>query len=494
MTEQLFPSGPLNMPMHRNNLMPLNSILLAPQAPPHAQGSQTQAPNPQHFPQPPQPRLLVVSNCPRDLTRREATLIFLLVADDVVLVDVKDGNVVAAFKLPLTCVTTGKLLDGKQIFGTDYAPVQVECDPQPPVAQFGNMRLDPKILPPTLAQPVGPNKLSSRLRFVFSDPFSGLAPTHLDLLELGQQQPLMFDQLAPLLDPWGPVNLAPRTPAVSTPFDWGQQNGSQNGQDRRRTLLAFFNNHPPQLGQHQHFQGLGQAQTPPGQGLSPQNPPQQNQGQNQPQPPSQAFAGSQPAPPPQPQQPPTMAAAVANPPPPKEPLPQPLPPEQAREPKKDVPDLLLLARVPPPANPADQNPPCNTLYVGNLPPDAIEAELRTLFSPQKGFRRLLFRTKNSLLLGSGLGLSHNHGPMCFVEFEDVAHATRALAELYGRALPRPNGGNSKGGIRLSFSKNPLGVRGPGNPRRTLANPAPLSLLTPQNGGVGNYGYLHYHVK
>ena len=102
--------------------------------------------------------------------------------------------------------------------------------------------------------------------------------------------------------------------------------------------------------------------------------------------------------------------------------------------------------------------------------------------------------------------------MCFVEFEDVAHATRALAELYGRALPRPNGGNGKGGIRLSFSKNPLGVRGPGNPRRTSTNPAPNGLsqsqqqqqlqlqlqlqLQQQQGSSsgGNYGYSNYHQK
>lgn len=121
-------------------------------------------------------------------------------------------------------------------------------------------------------------------------------------------------------------------------------------------------------------------------------------------------------------------------------------------------DLSLLARVPPPANPADQNPPCNTLYVGNLPPDATEQELRQLFSSQKGFRRLSFRNKNN----NGNG----HGPMCFVEFEDVTLATRALAELYGRQLPRSTGSHSnKGGIRLSFSKNPLGVRGP-NSRRS----------------------------
>jgi RNA recognition motif-containing protein len=98
-------------------------------------------------------------------------------------------------------------------------------------------------------------------------------------------------------------------------------------------------------------------------------------------------------------------------------------------------------RVLPPANPADQNPPCNTLYVGNLPPDTSEEELKELFSTRKGYKRLCFRTKAN-------------GPMCFVEFEDVAHATRALEELYGFGLSN----SVKGGIRLSFSKNPLGVR------------------------------------
>lgn len=130
-------------------------------------------------------------------------------------------------------------------------------------------------------------------------------------------------------------------------------------------------------------------------------------------------------------------------------------------------DLSLLARIPPPANPADQNPPCNTLYVGNLPSDATEQELRQLFSNQYGFRRLSFRNKNSN--GSG----HGHGPMCFVEFEDVSFATRALVELYGSQLPRSTV-NTKGGIRLSFSKNPLGVRGPSNRRNTNNSAASIT--------------------
>lgn len=95
----------------------------------------------------------------------------------------------------------------------------------------------------------------------------------------------------------------------------------------------------------------------------------------------------------------------------------------------------------PPANPADQNPPCNTLYVGNLPVDTSEEELKALFSKQRGYKRLCFRTKQN-------------GPMCFVEFEDVSFATKALNELYGHLLHN----SVKGGIRLSFSKNPLGVR------------------------------------
>lgn len=104
-------------------------------------------------------------------------------------------------------------------------------------------------------------------------------------------------------------------------------------------------------------------------------------------------------------------------------------------------------------NPGDQNPPINTLYVGNLPsspppagypPNYLEEELRELFGRHPGYRKLCFRQKNN-------------GPMCFVEFEDVRHATNALHELQGNTL---NGLVKGGGIRLSYSKNPLGVRTP----------------------------------
>ena len=90
-----------------------------------------------------------------------------------------------------------------------------------------------------------------------------------------------------------------------------------------------------------------------------------------------------------------------------------------------------------------ENLPCNTLYVGNLSSKASEDELRALFRNCLGYRRLSFRPKCK-------------GPMCFVEFEDIACATVALETLYGTliscSIP------SKGGIRLSYSKNPLGFR------------------------------------
>jgi hypothetical protein len=124
----------------------------------------------------------------------------------------------------------------------------------------------------------------------------------------------------------------------------------------------------------------------------------------------------------------------------------------------------------PPVNPADQNPPCNTLYVGNLPLDTSEEELKAMFSKQRGYKRLCFRTKQN-------------GPMCFVEFENVTHATKALNELYG--LPLHN--SIKGGIRLSFSKNPLGVRS-GQATGPPANgpmPSMNGVMTTPGNGFGS---------
>ncbi|KAN0063970.1 hypothetical protein ACQY0O_003576 [Thecaphora frezii] len=94
----------------------------------------------------------------------------------------------------------------------------------------------------------------------------------------------------------------------------------------------------------------------------------------------------------------------------------------------------------------DNHPPGNTLFVGNLPSSAsnvvlvqIEDQLRSVFSSRRGFRQFSFRLKSN-------------GPMCFVEFDDVHCASAAMSELNGNSL---GGAIKNGGIRLSFSKNPL---------------------------------------
>ncbi|KAG5459046.1 MAG: hypothetical protein BJ554DRAFT_614 [Olpidium bornovanus] len=110
-------------------------------------------------------------------------------------------------------------------------------------------------------------------------------------------------------------------------------------------------------------------------------------------------------------------------------------------------------------NPGDQNPPCNTLYVGNLPLNTNEEELCLLFSRRRGYKRMCFKPKAN-------------GPMCFVEFDDVVCSTQgkpsegvlrrsfvvrreaALHDLQGIMLAN----SVKNGVRLSYSKNPLGVR------------------------------------
>ncbi|KAJ3849380.1 hypothetical protein EV368DRAFT_47424 [Lentinula lateritia] len=114
---------------------------------------------------------------------------------------------------------------------------------------------------------------------------------------------------------------------------------------------------------------------------------------------------------------------------------------------------MLSSTLPGLVSGVDQNPPINTLYVGNLPisppplgypPDILEESLRELFRTRPGYKRLSFKQKST-------------GPMCFVEFEDVNAATRTINELYGNTL---NGLVKGGGIRLSYSKNPLGIRTP----------------------------------
>ncbi|KII95306.1 hypothetical protein PLICRDRAFT_209958 [Plicaturopsis crispa FD-325 SS-3] len=131
----------------------------------------------------------------------------------------------------------------------------------------------------------------------------------------------------------------------------------------------------------------------------------------------------------------------------------------------------------------DQNPPINTLYVGNLPtsqapagypPNYLEESLRELFQRRQGYRKLCYRHKPA-------------GPMCFVEFDDVAYATKALNDLYGNTL---NGLIKGGGIRLSYSKNPLGVRTPTSASSDASGfRSDATPIANGNGNGGSFGYM-----
>ncbi|KAI3433541.1 hypothetical protein D9Q98_003351 [Chlorella vulgaris] len=85
------------------------------------------------------------------------------------------------------------------------------------------------------------------------------------------------------------------------------------------------------------------------------------------------------------------------------------------------------------------NPPCNTLFIGNLGDATNEAEMRSLFSHQPGFQQLK-------LVRGQKGLS------CFIEFADIPTAMAVHDAQQGAILST----SDRGGIRIQYSKNPFG--------------------------------------
>lgn len=87
------------------------------------------------------------------------------------------------------------------------------------------------------------------------------------------------------------------------------------------------------------------------------------------------------------------------------------------------------------------NPPCNTLFIGNLGDNTNEQELRALLSSQPGYRQMkMVRGPKSTT--------------AFVEFSDVSSAIMVHSALQGAVLAS----SDRGGIRVQYSKNPFGRR------------------------------------
>lgn len=87
------------------------------------------------------------------------------------------------------------------------------------------------------------------------------------------------------------------------------------------------------------------------------------------------------------------------------------------------------------------NPPCNTLFIGNLGENINEEELRGLFSVQPGFKQMKV-------------LRQERHTVCFIEFEDVNSATNVHHNLQGAVIPS----SGSVGMRIQYSKNPFGKR------------------------------------
>ncbi|GBG87938.1 hypothetical protein CBR_g46305 [Chara braunii] len=109
------------------------------------------------------------------------------------------------------------------------------------------------------------------------------------------------------------------------------------------------------------------------------------------------------------------------------------------------------ARYAPVQNTKD-NPPCNTLFIGNLGEMTSESELRSLFSSQPGFRQMKV-------------LRQAASTVCFVEFVDINSAMLVHTNLQGAVLSTMYSKNPFGKKRdgMAGSGSPGGTPPPGGP-------------------------------
>ncbi|KAE8664538.1 hypothetical protein F3Y22_tig00112759pilonHSYRG00020 [Hibiscus syriacus] len=106
------------------------------------------------------------------------------------------------------------------------------------------------------------------------------------------------------------------------------------------------------------------------------------------------------------------------------------------------------------------NPPCNTLFIGNLGENINEEELRGLFSAQPGFKQMKI-------------LRQERHTVCFSNLQDLNSASNVHHSLQGAVIPS----SGSVGMRIQYSKNPFGRRKDSNysVASPSANGAPPAL-------------------
>jgi len=146
-----------------------------------------------------------------------------------------------------------------------------------------------------------------------------------------------------------------------------------------------------------------------------------------------------------------------------------------------APGLLQGAPPPPryaPVKNEKDNPPCNTLFIGNLGENVVDDEIRAVFGPQPGFQQLK-------VVRSPRGIS------AFIEFSDVTTATSAHESQQGLIL----GSSDRGPIRVQYSKNPFGRKRDGATQGQMMGgmPTPPPGMLPASAVPVNTMYGPYAV-
>jgi hypothetical protein len=123
---------------------------------------------------------------------------------------------------------------------------------------------------------------------------------------------------------------------------------------------------------------------------------------------------------------------------------------------------------PPGADRNTDNPPCDTLFIGNLSQRTTEADVEAYFRNLMGDR----------FAACKLSRSGTNRVSAFVQFVDVATAEEVHASQQGVEMP----GSDRGPMRIQFSKNALGEFGK---RRREEAAAAAAAASGSPGGPGH---------
>ncbi len=115
------------------------------------------------------------------------------------------------------------------------------------------------------------------------------------------------------------------------------------------------------------------------------------------------------------------------------------------------------------------NPPMDTVFIANMSPESSEEELKTMLNGFAGYKRCKLVNQRGVVTA-------------FAQFEDIKCAAAAIGFLQGR----PNMALDSGGLRVEYSKKPMGVPG----KATLASAGVLSSAA-LYGAYGNPAMSFY---